>query len=273
MFSRKTGYSMLVLFALASAASASYIGITVTVSTPQLASGGSFPVNVSVVNSGDEDAHDVQLSLQLPDGFQSSPVFIGILSPNMPYDAVFEVNASDSAKAGTYPIVVKTHYADANAYPFSTVSPTFFRFKEPTPIMLRATMKEISVAAGGDTSQNLVLEASNLDDKPHKILVRFHLPDELKADYDSTTLELNPKDSGTVSVPVKSFGALAGSSYLVFASMEYDDSGLHYSSTASGMVKIVADGQSSTAMPSVSWLPLAVILVLLAAFIVYQLKK
>jgi hypothetical protein len=179
----------------------------------------------------------------------------------------FNVAASSSVIPGVYPLVVKTHYADANAYPFSTVSPNFIRYRQPTPFKLRGTIKEVSLA--GDSKKNLVLEVSNLDSKAHNLLVRFHLPDELAADYYSTEVNVQPRGTGKVSVPLKAFGALPGSSYVVFASMEYDEGGLHYSATAGGLVKVGAE--EAGGMPS--WLPLAVLALLVAAFIYTQIRR
>jgi hypothetical protein len=243
--------------------------MTVTVTQNVVVTEKNTTLNVTVMNSGNEAAYDVQLSLILPEGFTTEPIFAGVLQPNVPYMGSFRVGIDDSAKPGTYPVVVKTHYADANAYPFSTVTPTFIRYGQPTPFKLRGAIKEVSLV--GDSKKDIVLEVSNLDNKPHDVLVRFHLPDELAADYYSTEAPVQPHGISEVRVPVKSFGALPDSSYVIFASMEYDEGGLHYSSTAGGMIKILAKEVVGDDMPS--WVPLAVLVALIALFIYLQIRK
>ncbi|MFH1055401.1 MAG: NEW3 domain-containing protein [Candidatus Altiarchaeota archaeon] len=262
---------VLVVF-LAGSCSASYITMGVTVTPPEVVAEDVFQLKVTVLNSGDEEAHDVQLSLSLPEGFSSEPVYVGVLPPGRPYEHTFDVSIEDFVKYGTYPAMVKTHYADANAYPFSTISPTFIRYKQPTPFQIRGNVGEVSLVAGSEKDKELVLEVSNLDDKPHKILVKFHLPDELKAGFYSTELELNERDAGKVTVPLRSFGALAGSTYVVFASMEYEDGGLHYSATSGGIVRIVAQ-EAEEKGDGTSWIPAAVIAALVAALVYYQVKR
>jgi hypothetical protein len=251
-------------FALVGCCSASYIQMGVTVSPPDVVAENVFPLNLTVVNSGDEAAHDVLASLKLPAGFSSEPVYAGLLQPNMPFDGAFRVSVSESVKPGTYPYVLKTHYTDANAYQFSTVSPGFIRYKKPTPSMLRGKMGEVSISEG--VEKTLELEVSNLDEKPHKVYVRVHTPDEIAAGQYPGEIAVDARGIGRLQVPVKSFGALPGSAYVVFASLEYDDEGLHYGSTAAGTVKITVKEESEVP----SWLPMAALGLLVVAFVGYQ---
>jgi len=255
------------LFLAAGFSSASFIQIGVTVSSPDIVTENEIILNFSVSNTGDEAAHDVQVSLALPDGFTSEPVYMGVLEPNRPFSGGFRIVISDSVKPGTYPVVLTTHYTDANAYPFSTVSPTFIRYRRPTPIKLRGEVSEVKLY--GEAEKDLTLKISNLDERPHKVGVRLHLPDELKATYYSTEVNVDARGVGTVTIPIRSFGALGGSSYLVFATMEYEQDGLHYASTASGMASILAEQEKT--LPN--WLPFAGLVLLVVAVVYTQLRK
>jgi hypothetical protein len=264
-------YAILGFMLVAQTCSATYIGLSLSVSVPDVVASDGFQVNVTVVNSGDEDAHDVQLTLGLPAGFNSTPQQVGNLPPNLPYTTTFDVAAGGSIVPGTYPFVVKTHYADANAYPFSTVSPNFIRYRQSTPAKMRLVVQDVNVSASGDDERELKVDLMNMDDKPHTVSVRLYLPDEVKSSSYVKSLDMAPQDAQTVVFPVKSFGALAGSSYATFASMEYDDGGLHYSALGGGLVRILSKVESDSSMPS--WAPLALLAALVALFIVSQFRK
>jgi hypothetical protein len=257
------------LFGLLFQVDASRIQMGVTLSPPERVSGGDFEMNLTVVNSGDEAAHDVQASLLLPDGFSSHTLFPGTMEPGIPYNGRFNVSANETVNPGLYPIVLKTHYTDANAYPFSTVSPAYLRYKTQTPIMLRGQISDLTLAGQGE--KDLEVAFSNLDEKPHNVLVRLHIPDELKTGEYSEKLGIMAKDEGKVRIPLKSFGALPGSVYIIFASAEYDEGGLHYSSIASGKVEIVGKEEGGFQMPT--WIIGAVLAVLILAAVYYQVKK
>ena len=243
--------------------------MAVTVPPAAVETGRDIPLNISVVNTGDEAAYDVQLSLMLPDGFEAEPIPVGLLPPNAPYADSFRVRVADSVKPGTYPAVLKTHYADANAYPFSTVSPAFIRYGQSTPNRLQGRLRELSLA--GERTGELVLEAGNLDDRPHTVSVRLHLPDELVAEYYSRTVEVRPRGAEKVGFQVKSLGALPDSSYAVFATMEYDEGGLHYSSAAGGVVRILSGDAGGADF--MSWLPPAALVALISLFIYIQFRR
>jgi hypothetical protein len=255
------------VFLAASSASASYIQMTVTVYASDVLSAEDFGLNYTVVNTGDEAAHDVQLSLGLPEGMSSEPVYAGVMQPNQPVSGVFNVTSSGSLLPGTYSVFVKTQYTDANTYPFSTISPTTIRYLQASPVMLRGVIDAPTLSK--DSQQQLRLQVSNLDTKPHHVHVRFHIPDELKAGYYSTTVDVDAKQDAAVSVGLESFGALPGSSYVVFASMEYEEDGVHFGATASSIVPVVENTDET--LPS--WAPAAALLILAAAFIYYQVRR
>jgi len=59
-------------------------------SVERIISSGESTVNVSLMNSGDEAANGVQISLQLPGGFKAEPIFLGRMDPNVPQEASFK---------------------------------------------------------------------------------------------------------------------------------------------------------------------------------------
>lgn len=190
-------------------------------------------IQVILTNSGSESAYNVQLSV-LSDGFSSDPIYVGILKPNIP----FETNLSISPKElspGNYPIIVMTEYADANGYPFSSVSPIIVSYKNPSVSMVSGMFSDVSLS--GKKSKNLALTLKNSDDKSHGVTVKLILPKELGAEEEEKIVNIGSKQEKTLNFKVSNFAGLTGSSYVVLASMEYDDE-RHYSSFTRGMIKI-----------------------------------
>ena len=261
--------AVLAVFSLVYPVSASRIQMGVSLVPEGDMTGGSFAMNLTILNSGDEAAHDVQASLLLPDGFSSEPIYAGTMDPQVPVFGAFRVLMDGSVNPGLYPIVLKTHYTDANAYPFSTVAPSFLRYKTSAPVMMRGEVGNVTLA--GQAEKTIEVRFDNLDDKPHDALIRLMIPDEMKAAESSKRLRIGPKESGRVSFPLKSFGALPGSVYVVFATAEYDEAGLHYASIASGRVEIVAEEKGGLEAPP--WLPAGILALLLIIVIYLQVRK
>jgi hypothetical protein len=266
---KKAVYLVMLLSILSEPCSASYIRITVSATSVTVDEEDDIALNLTIMNSGDEAANDMQVSLVLPKGFTAKPVLAGIMHPNIPYYGSFKIGVADYVKPGTYPVVIKTNYADANAHPFSTVSPTLIKYRQWTQRGVQGKMGELGIP--GDAEGKLMLELSNLEDTPHTVFVRFHLPDELVADYYQTSVDLNPQGTHKVLVPIKSFGAIPDSSYSVFATMEYDEGGLHYSSLASGAVHILSKKPEDGGVPS--WTPTVVLTLLIVVLIYMQFRS
>jgi hypothetical protein len=241
--------------------------MSVSVSTPSVVAGGDFPVGYTLVNTGDEPAKDVSLSLLLPGGFEAERVAVGTLQPNSPVSGELMVHSFGSILPGTYPLAMRTSYSDANAYPFSTVSLMKLNFIKPSPERLSGNVSGIRLY--GQTPKDLGIVVMNLDSRPHKVTVQLHMPNELTAASYSQEVDVGGNDAATVSVPVKSSSALPGSSYAVYASMEYDDQGIHYSGLASGTVDVPVEMED----PFWQKLPLAALIFLLLVFIYHQVKR
>ena len=253
------------LFLLASLASATFIRMSTNIYAEPIIQASSTVINISLINSGDEPAHDAQVSLILPEGMASNGVYLGVMYPNVQYGAVFNVTVSEGKRPGRYPIVMKLHYTDANAYPFSVVSPSFMMYKEATPVMVRGLIPETTL--GISEEKELKIRLSNMDVKPHNLLVHMVSSDEISMQSPEREVYVNANSEEDVSFRVKSFGALPESSYVVFATIEYDDE-YHYSSVATGVVKVVSGGQGM----GLSWLPLAILLILILLFLVITFR-
>jgi hypothetical protein len=260
--------ALITLIFLASIASAKYITLTQTLSMERIILGDETTINLTLNNQGDEAAYDVQLSLIMPDGMVSQPIYLGKMDPNTPQNAVFNITINPSLKSGGYTLGVLTEYKDANGYPFSSVSPYSVYLKQPVTSQVAGTIQEQTLGTKGGVKATI--ELRNLDDQEKTLSIKVYGPKELIINPEEKTIKLAAKSQQTTDLEISSFGALAGSNYVVFAALDYEDAGIHHSSTATGMIKVI---EQQDALSFSGWLPYAVFAVLIILVIAYQFKK
>jgi uncharacterized membrane protein len=266
---KKTGifFSVLLIIALcALCANATYITLQNSMTVERVISSGASSINVSLTNSGDEAANGVQLSLLLPEGFTANTVFLGRMDPNLPQTASFSIAIGPSITPGVYPIALLTEYKDANGYQFSSVTPNFLVIKEARSSQVDATVSQEEIGNKGEVKK-ITVSLRNMDQKDHAVKIRMYAPKELKIAPEEKTLTVKARDSPQTEFEISSFGALPGSSYVVFTSVDYDEGGIHYTSTASGLIKVV---QQKDPVSFSGWLPIAVVAILVIAVIAFQ---
>ncbi len=244
--------------------SAGVISLTTTVSTDVMIK-NTAQVRIELLNSGDEAAYNVQLSL-ISDYFDSEPFHVGNLEPKKPFETNMSISLKDEIKPGNYPVVLLTEYADANDYRFSSVSPVALTYKNPSVSLVSGSFSEVSLS--GKKSKTLTLTVSNRDDVLHDVKVKLILPRELKIDEDEKSVSITGKEEKKLNFKVSNFAGLEGSSYVVLASIEYEDD-VHYSSFARGMIKI---GDEENQSRFSIWIPVIIFLALLLIFLYLKLK-
>jgi uncharacterized membrane protein len=220
-------------------------------------------IDVSILNSGNEPANNVQITPLLSSVFSTEPVSFEKLTPNEPKEAEFKVKLNKEAMPGNYPVAILTDYADVNGYPFSSVSPSFIVYKTRTTSKVSGVISDVSLT--DKNNKKLVLTLRNLDDTSHNIKIKMFIPRELKISEDEKEITIGSKDEKELNFEISSLSALAGSSYLVLASIDYEDSVLHYSTFARGIVKI----ELGKSFEFPLWLPIVSFIVLLIIFFYY----
>lgn len=260
--------TLITLLFLTASASAKYITLTHSLSMEKIVSREEAQFNISVSNLGDEPAYDVSLSILGPPGMSSTPVYLGRVDPNIPVRDSFNVSLAPDMLPGAYSFAIRTEYKDANGYPFSSVSPYSMFVRGIQTTQVAGLISEASV--GTKEKAKITLDIRNMDDKPHELTISFFSPKELKITPEKQKISVGPRSESRVEFEVQPFGALAGSSYIIFASMDYEENGIHYSSTAHGLIKIV---EKKDDFGFGGWLPFAVVLVLVIIAVVYQFKK
>ena len=256
----KKPFFLIILVILSNIAFASYISLTTSIETV-LIEDTHTKTNITILNSGDEPASNVKLFLVLPEEFRSNTIFIGELKPNEPFTGQFNVSVVSNVSAGIYPLAILIEYSDMNGYGFSSVSPNTIIYKNPSSTKISGLIEELKLSEKGN--KNLVLRVLNRDTREHNIKVQLYLPNELTTNENDKTVLIKPNEEKQIIFQVSNFGALLGSSYAVFASLEHEDE-MHYTSIARGVIKIEKEDYS--------WILISGILIMFAIFIIINIK-
>lgn len=256
---------ILILVFSASVQAAGFIRLSSRIIMENIIQNNETELNISLTNLGNEAALNVHSTLLMTEGFKSTDFYSGEIQPNSTSTGTLKLEIGDVVNPGTYSFALLIRYTDINGYPLSTPYPLSIVYKNPTSPLVHGVISSADIS--GEGSGALKLKVSNRDMKAHDVLVRLYLPDELKVDSIEKQISIDGGKDAELEFQVSSFGALTGSSYVIFASIEYED-GLHYSSAARGMVNIVEDRFE---IPR--WLPIAVIVVLVLIFLVAQFRK
>lgn len=195
-----------------------------------------FTLHATVINRGDEAAHDVSVSAELS-GVVAHSAEVAFLGPNesQSVELVQEVGVS---KHGEYPVLVTVHYKDANHYPFSAISVAPLIYGDSKPSRIEASVSNLELSDRGGL---LSLTSRNLDGKPEEISVRLITPKELSVSGFVGRFTLDGGAAEDFRIPLNNISANPGSSYQVYALVEYEEGGLHYFTAANAYVSVILD--------------------------------
>ncbi len=262
-----TGLTATALLFVCGAALATYITMATEFSITATPAG--LELVVASENRGDEPSYGVQFEVQAGNK-QFTSAQVPRLTVNEKISERFLVGDAFGLP-GHYPIVIKTHYKDGNAYPFSALTIGFYDHQEPvvSKILMRAQNADIPSNGSGTVS----VVVRNNDSVPRDLEVVLHLPNELAAVAEQQSLQLAPGTEKTLHYVVENFSALENSSYAVALIAQYEDGERHYSASGSSVARITAP----SAMTS-RWIWVfggfgAVVLVLLIVVIRRQRKR
>jgi hypothetical protein len=220
---------------LALAASARAGTITIVITQRAEVADGKMTVHVQVRNTGDEAAYSVTPKVVFGDtevrGKSSAT-----LEPNGSIEEDLVVDVGE-LKPGRWPYRVSVDYADANQYPFQALHATSYLVGTPPPAKI-AVPKIASEGIAG--TGNVQVTVKNLGEDARQVQLQLLTPEGLEANQADDTLDLAAWEETTVTIPVTNRTALAGSTYPLFVSVEYDDGEAHQSIVASSTVKILA---------------------------------
>ena len=217
-----------------SAALASYITMATEFSITDTPAG--LELIVASENRGDEPSYGVQFEVQAGNK-QFTSAEVPRLTVNEKISERFAVHDAFGLP-GHYPIVIKTHYKDGNAYPFSALTVGFYDHLQPAVSKILMRAQNADVPSNGSGTVSIVVR--NNDSKSRDLEVVLHLPDELVTVDERRSLKLAPDTEETLQYVVENFSALENSSYSVAVIAQYEDDERHYSASGSAIVRITA---------------------------------
>jgi len=254
---------ILLLMVLAQTASASYITMNTSVTTK--VEKNVLTVMVSSINKGDESAFNVQAEFWL-----GAKKVLAKKVHELQLDSTYKIVQTFPLKLktpGHYPLVVTMHYTDANQYPFSALNCQTFAYKsEALPADLFGRMGSAKFWEQG----SLNLSLKNRSEALIKAQLTFATPKELSIVKAAKELIVPARGKQQAHVSLENFSALSGSTYQVFALIEFDQDGRHQTIITPGTAVIV----ERKAVLGIDYIYLLVFLIILILlFAVYQIFK
>ncbi|OYT53731.1 MAG: hypothetical protein B6U72_04910 [Candidatus Altiarchaeales archaeon ex4484_2] len=256
------------LLVLQSTVCAGHISLNTRYTFPSVVTTGNFTVKVEVTNTGDEAAYDVSLTPLLSEGLESEPLAVGNkIAAGGTFNGELDVNLGGDVTPGEYALAVLTDYKDANGYPFSSISipPEKLVIRKHSNSLVSATIERIKLPVNG--KKNIKLKLRNLEDREHQVSVLLLLPREFDTGSEGETVNLESRGDSEFEFDLMSRGALSGSTYIIYALLEYDEDGIHHTSNAVGVVEVVEE-EPGFDVPGYAFI--ALLFIALALFIGYQ---
>jgi len=239
--------------------------ISLEISTEVVRTEKGWSARVRVLNKGDEAAHDLQVRLQAV-GEDTSSAIVGELGAGKVWEIELPILAAAKSPSpairGRYPVVTRVFYSDANGHPFSALSVGHFDAGEAAVSQLGGSLRVSAVSDKGTFS----LDLRNMEQTPIEATVSWVFPREVVPDRETDRITIQGRGSARLEGTLKNLSALPGSAYPVFALMEYDKDGVHFTAKAGATLE-VTEAQSLVG----PWrIPLLVLLVVLGIVIVVR---
>lgn len=215
------------------AASARAGSITINMTTRTELGDKELAVDLSVGNSGDEAAGSVVPVLRLRDR-EARGAREDSLPPGGKIERRLVVPADDLGE-GRWPFRVAVSYTDQNQYPFQALHVDLITRGNPLPAKTAVTKVDITPL---ESSADVTMRVKNLAGVERALTVTLFAPEDIEVQGGPEELKLDPWAEDTVGFEITNRTALTGSRYPVFATLEYDDEGMHYAVLARGIVEV-----------------------------------
>lgn len=189
-------------------------------------------VRLELANQGKEAAHDLQISLR--NGGDVALPGQRSLAPGAGYTTETNLNISGKA-AGKYPLFVTVGYADQNGYQFSAILCASYFIEQSTSSDIFGTLTTEPLADRG----SIRLQLKNLAAQDRSFTLTLFTPRELSVDSNQS-MTLKPGEEKSAAIPIRNFSALPGSNYPLYAVLEYDRDGRHFTNIILTHIQTVA---------------------------------
>lgn len=202
-------------------------------------------IKLSIENQGNEDSLKVHPFLAL--GAQEvhlDPVPHVAFEGARNFEYRFERSDLHLDLPGVYPLFLRIHYHDANLYPFS------MPFVQTVCIDRCFQARDIAAdveARPLDKTGSITVSLTNKASERRRLHLRLFSAQELLFSKDSHEVFLGPKAHKTLTVSVSNNGALDGSSYPVYAVLQYPRNNKHMTVLASDRLSIQRSAHAGAA--------------------------
>lgn len=256
---------VLLAAACALAAPAAAGTISITISQGVAVSADKLMVNLKVGNSGNEAALSVTPSFHFGDqvvrgkGKES-------LEPQTSFEETLTLPVG-SLGEGRWPYRIAVDYTDQNQYPFQALQTQALIVGSPPPAKVVVPAIKSGDIAGSGT---VTLTVKNLTADPRTARVSVFVPEGLEATDPVREVKLDGWKQQDLEVPITNRTALAGSTYPVFAVVEYDDGAVHETAVAPGTVSVIEAQSFFSRNTRFLWIGAGVLIVLWLAIVVMR---
>jgi hypothetical protein len=206
--------------------------ITIKTETRAVLQAGTLVVRMNVLNSGDEPARLVVAAARVG-GREERGDVRPELPPGTTMDVVLRLPWAQGK--GQWPLVTTTDYADGRGYPFQAMHVALVSSSDASPALVAIVDLAIDPVV---TSGEAILRIKNLSVVWREARLSFSVPVGLEVENPVRPLMLEPWADAEVRARVVNRSGLAGSRYVAFAAVEYDDEEGHHTALARGMVEV-----------------------------------
>lgn len=183
-------------------------------------------------NTGNEAAHDVEPEVAY-EGKTTKGDAVAALEPTTSHEWKFALPPPPGT--GTYPVVVRLRYADANGYPLSALLVHLQRTAGARSGPARPTLTSGPVSRFG----NAKLVIDNPGPQPLAGRLTLVLPTEFQTDPENQPAQVPAQGRNEMTLVFQNAGALPGSVYPIYATFEYDLDGIHHAVVSNTTVEVV----------------------------------
>lgn len=241
---------------------AGYISITTFVDVDFVRDNNA-SINVTIKNSGTDEARNVKVSL-ISDQFKMSIEDIGTIYPNSEKSLRSTVFV-ENIKKGSYIAAVKVEYSDQSGKTFSAITPVTIVYKEPSLSRVIIDIEKIKIEEQSSSSAKVKIKNNDFYEK--NINVKIFLPMEFSVYPLEINENIQPGKETTKKFLIRNMEGIDGSEYAIFAAVNYDDENYHYSQYKISTLEVVS--KKAINLPIL----MAIFLLLLTLTISYLSKK
>lgn len=206
--------------------------ITLTTSSTSIVFEDGVKIEVTTINSGDETAERVGISMFFQGEVSKSPVKHRLV-PGESFTVRFPIIIPPRA-SGAYTVLVLVDFHDVKGYPFSALSYTTFAVGPVALPEVFAKPVDVTIVNHGAVK----LEIENTAQRRLSVKVRLAAPRELRQDPKVISIDIPPGEVEPVVFPIDKWTAREGAVYTVLTLIEYQDDNRHFSSVSENRVRV-----------------------------------